>query len=91
MNQDNQSTITLLSNSKSDSEHTRYIQIGYYWVKDLIDRGLITIEYCPTEFMVANIFTKPLQGTLLDQMREKVTGISPVWVAIKLWFIKNSY
>ena len=70
---------------KSNSELTRHIQIGYYWVKDLIDRDLITIVYCPTEF----IFTKPLQGTLFNQMREKVTGISPVWAAIKfiIWCI----
>ena len=84
MNQDNQSTIKLVSNGKSNSELTRHIQIGYYWVKDLIDRGLITIEYCLTEFMIADFFTKLLQGTLFNQMWEKVTGISPVWAAIKL-------
>ena len=78
VNQDNQSTITLISNGKSNSELTRHIQIGYYWVKGLIDRGLIRIEYCPTEFMRADFFTKPLQGTLFNQMREKVAGISPV-------------
>ena len=78
VNQDNQSTIKLISNGKSNSELTRHIQIGYYWVKDLIDRGLITIEYCPTEFMIADFFTQPLQGTLFNQMREKVTGIFPV-------------
>ena len=78
VNQDNQSTIKLISNGKSNSELTRHIQIGYYWVKDLIDRGLITIEYCPTESMIADFFTKPLQGTLFYQMRDKVTGISPV-------------
>ena len=83
MNQDNQSTIKLVSNGKSNSELTRHIQIGYYWVKDLIDRGLITIEYCPTEFMIADFFTQPFQGTLFNQMR----GISPVWAAIKLYII----
>ena len=79
MNQDNQSTIKLVSNGKANSELTRHIQIGYYWVKDLI-----TTEYCPTEFMIADFFTKLLQGTLFNQMWEKVTGISPVWAAIKL-------
>ena len=63
VNQNNQSTIKLISNGKSNSELTRHIQIGYYWAKDLIDRGLITIEYCPTEFMIADFLTKPLQGT----------------------------
>ena len=74
VNQDNQSAIKLISNGKSNSELTRHIQIGYYLVKDLIDRGLITIEYCPTEFMIADFFTQPFQGTLFNQMR----GISPV-------------
>ena len=78
VNQDNQSTIKLICNGKSNSELTKHIQIGYYSVKDLIDRGLITIEYCPTEFMIADFFTQPLQGILFNQMRAKVTGISPV-------------
>ena len=56
VNQDNQSTIKLISNRKSNSELTRHIQIGYYWVKDLIDRGLITVVYCPTENMIADFF-----------------------------------
>ena len=78
VNQDNQSTIKLISNGKSNSELTRHIQIGYYRVKDLIDRGLITVVYCPTENMIADFFTKPLQGTLFNHMLEKVIGISPV-------------
>ena len=78
VNQDNQSTIKLISNGRLNSELTRYIQIGYYWVKDLIDRGLITVVYCPTESMIADFFTKPLQGTLFNHMREKITGISPI-------------
>ena len=83
VNQDNQSTIKLISNGRSNSELTRRIQIGYYWVKDLIDRGLITVVYCPTESMIADLFTKPLQGTLFNHMRQKVTGISPVCNIIK--------
>ena len=48
-----------------------------------MDRGLITVVYCPTENMIADFFTKPLQGTLFNHMREKVTGISPVCHIIK--------
>ena len=56
VNQDNQSTIELIFNGKSNSVLYRHIQSGYYWVKDLIDRDVIIIEYCPTEFMIANYF-----------------------------------
>ena len=83
VNQDNISTIKLISNGNSNSELTRHIQIGYYWVKDLIDRGLITVVYCPTENMIADFFTKPLQGTLFNHMLEKVIGISPLYNIMK--------
>ena len=61
VNHDSQSTIKLISNGESNSELARHIQISYSWVKDIMDRGLITIEYCPTEFMIADFFTKLLQ------------------------------
>ena len=84
VNQDNQSTIKLTFNGKSNFELTRCIQIGYYWVKDLIERGFISVVYCPTEDMITDFFTKPLQGSLFDHMKEKVAGISPVCKIIKL-------
>jgi hypothetical protein len=34
----------------------------YYYVKDLIDRKIITLEYCVSEKIIADTFTKPLQG-----------------------------
>jgi hypothetical protein len=33
-----------------------------FLIKDRIDHGEITVEYCPTDAMIADIFTKPLQG-----------------------------
>ena len=77
VNQDNQSTIRLIENGRSNSELTRHIEIGYYWVHDLIKRGLIKVIYCPTEEMIADIFTKPLQGAIFDHLRGKVLGMSP--------------
>ena len=76
--QDNQSAIRLIENGRSNSELTRHIEIGYYWVKNLVDRGLIEVTYCPTGEMLADIFTKPLQGTLFEYMRGKVLGTSPL-------------
>ena len=84
VNQDNQFTIKLIFNGRSNSELTRHIQIDYYWVKDLIHRGLLTVVCCPTKNIIADFFTKPLQGT------QKVTSISPVCNIIKLQFILKS-
>ena len=36
-----------------------------------------SVEYCPTGQMVADFFTKPLQGSLFRRMRDVVHGIQP--------------
>jgi hypothetical protein len=60
--QDNLSTISMIQRGKSNSERTNH-------VNDRQDSGEIKIEYLPTTEMVADIFTKPLQGELFVNMR----------------------
>ena len=62
MYQDNQSAILLENNGKkSSSKKTRHINIRYYFITDRIKSDEIEIEYCPTDDMVADYFTKPLK------------------------------
>ena len=68
--QDNQSAMLLEKNGKrSSSQRTRAINIRYFFITDQVEKGNLTIKYCPTNKMVADYFTKPLQG-------KKVPGIS---------------
>ena len=46
----------------------------YFWIKDRIESENIKVEYCPTEKMVADFFTKPLQGSLFRKFRDVVMG-----------------
>ena len=46
--QDNQSTIKLIERRRPASEQSRHINIGYFWLHDLIKRGIIVVKYCPT-------------------------------------------
>jgi Reverse transcriptase (RNA-dependent DNA polymerase) len=79
--QDNQSTIKLIERGRPAAEQTRHIDIGYFWLTDLLARGVITIEYCPTLNMLADFFTKPLQGSLFQTMRDHVLGTTNPTVA----------
>ena len=73
--QDNQSTILLANNGRlSSTKRTRHIDARYYFVKDRIAKGDLRIEYCPTLDMVADYFTKPLQGMLFFCMRDAIMG-----------------
>ena len=62
--QDNQSAMLLANNGRaSGSKQTRHMNICYFFVTDRIQAGDLHVEYCPTDEMVADFFTKPLQGS----------------------------
>ena len=46
----------------------------YFWIKDRLESEGIKVEYCPTEKMIADFFTKPLQGNLFRKFRDVVMG-----------------
>jgi hypothetical protein len=62
--QDNQSAMLLANNGKMESsKRTQYLEIPYFFVTNNIGKKHLHIEYCPTDDVVADFFTKPLQGT----------------------------
>jgi hypothetical protein len=66
--QDNQSTMRFEKNGrKSCGPNSRHIDIRYFFIKDRIDIEGIDVQYCPTEQMLADFFTKPLQGSLFKK------------------------
>ena len=69
--QDNQSAILLETNgTTSSSKRTRHIDIRFYFVKDRVESGEVKIEFLPTEEMVGDYFTKPLQGDKFLRFRK---------------------
>ena len=73
--QDNKSAILLETNGKrSSSKRTRAINIRYFFITDQIEKGNVTVEYCPTGDMVADFFTKPLQGKQFRKLKKLIMG-----------------
>jgi hypothetical protein len=60
--QDNQSTIAMVSGRTKESMRTRHIKVRYFWLRERVKLGDIKVEYVPTEDMLADILTKPMQG-----------------------------
>jgi hypothetical protein len=74
-NQDNQSTMRFEKNGrKSCGPNSRHIDIRYFWIKDRLGLEGFEVVYCPTEQMLADFFTKPLQGNLFRKLRAVVMG-----------------
>jgi hypothetical protein len=53
----------------SNSERTRHIGTRFFFVKDHINTKEIELHYLPTEQMIADVLTEPLQGALFRKMR----------------------
>ncbi|KFD60147.1 LOW QUALITY PROTEIN: hypothetical protein M514_27675 [Trichuris suis] len=57
--EDNQGCIRLLESDRCGSR-TKHIDVRHHQLRNLREQGVITIQYCPSEEMTADILTKPL-------------------------------
>ena len=74
--QDNKSTILLEKNSRrSSSQRAKHINIRYFFVTERIEKKELSIKYCPTESMVSDYYTKPLQGGTFQKNEKYNHGI----------------
>ena len=74
--QDNTSAILLEKNGQeSSSKRTRHINIRYYFIKDCIDKDILKVEYCPTDDMVGDFPSKPLQGSKFKKHRKSIMNL----------------
>ena len=77
--QDNKSTILMLKNGRNScTGNSRHVNVRYFFVKDRIDKGELKVEYCPSTIMLADFFTKPLQGHLFKKFRDVIMGYAPI-------------
>lgn len=59
--EDNQSCIKMLTGGRF-SQRTKHIDIKYHFVRDLVTNNFLSVMYCPTDLMKADILTKPLEA-----------------------------
>ena len=52
------------------------MNIRYFFVTDVQKRQHITIEYCPTDDMIGNFFTKPVGGAKFRRFRSIIMNTS---------------
>jgi transposase InsO family protein len=71
IHQDNQSTISLARNPIQHNR-TKHIDIAHHYVRECIENGSISIEYCPTSEMTSDALTKPLAREKFDKCRNKM-------------------
>ena len=77
--QDNEGAIKLEKHGRrSSSKRTRHMDMRYFFIKDRLETEGIEVVYCPTESMIADYFTKPLQGALFHKLRRVIMGMDHI-------------
>ena len=69
--EDNQSCIKMVESDRVE-RRSKHIDTKYAFTKDLHQRGVIDIRYLPTDAMVADAMTKPLDRTKLELHRNSL-------------------
>ena len=74
--QDNKSAILLeLNGRRSAGKRSRALNVRYFFLTDQVEKGNLTIEYCPTDKMKGDYMTKPLQGNQFREHRKDIMGL----------------
>ena len=57
-------------------QKTKHIAACHFFIADRINAKELRVEHCPTDVVVANCFTKPLQGALFGRLRDQTLNVS---------------
>ena len=74
--EDNQGCLAMANNHRTDAL-TKHIDVKYHYTRDCIDESLIKIIYCPTDKMIADFLTKPINPTKFMWYRTQI-GVKDV-------------
>lgn len=68
---DNQSAIKL-SNNPEFHNRSKHIDVRYHFIRDIVEKGILHINYVKSKDQLADIFTKPLPKEQFYYLRNKI-------------------
>jgi ABC-type nitrate/sulfonate/bicarbonate transport system substrate-binding protein len=74
IHEDNTSAIALATKGQASSDTMKHVKVRTYLIKQHLDSGDVMIQHCPTEDMLADLLTKPLQGKQFWKLLSAITG-----------------
>ena len=53
-------------------DKSKNIKIKYHYIRDMMQRGAINLQYVATDEQIADVLTKPLARLKFEYLREKL-------------------
>ena len=78
---DNESTIALTKNPMFH-DRSKHISIKFHYIRELVKKQEIKLEYCRSEDQVVDIFTKPLKIDVFKKLK-MMLGVIDFTIRIK--------
>jgi hypothetical protein len=68
---DNQSCIKLSENPVFHDK-SKHIEIKYHYIRDMVQKGVVKLQYIATDEQIADVLTKPLSKIKFEYFRDKL-------------------
>ena len=68
---DNQSCIKLSENPVFHDK-SKHIDIKYQYIRDMVEKGVVKLQYVATDEQTTNVLTKPLSKVMFEYFRYKL-------------------
>ena len=63
-------------------DKSKHIKIKYHYIRDMVQRGAVKLQYVATEEQIADVLKKPLARVKFEYFREKL-GVLQIEVSSK--------
>jgi hypothetical protein len=61
-----------LSKNPVFHDKSKHIEIRYHYIRDMVQRGAVRLQYVATDEQVAGVLTKPLSRVKYEYLRDKL-------------------
>jgi hypothetical protein len=74
MSQDSECSLKMLSKGTGSFKRAKHIKVRWFWLKELIELGIIVMKWVSGKVLVADLLTKPITGERFRELRKMLLG-----------------
>ena len=70
--EDNTAAIALAKSSGARHSRSKHIELKWFWVRSMVQSGVVLPVYCPTKENISDLMTKPVSRPVLEYLRPRI-------------------